>query len=106
MQKLQKAGLTLNDKCEFSKDSEKFLGHIIDGKRIHIDPEKVKAINNYPQPTNVTELQRLMGMLNQLAKFTPNLASVMEPLRALLKKNTQGHGAISKKKHSNKYNCY
>ena len=51
----------------------KFLGHIIDGKGIHIDPEKVKAINNYPQPTNVTELQRLMGMLNQLAKFTPNL---------------------------------
>ena len=89
MQKLQKAGLTLNDKCEFSKDSVKFLGHIIDGKGIHIDPEKVKAINNYPQPTNVTELQRLMGMLNQLAKFTPNLASVTEPLRALLKKNTQ-----------------
>ena len=89
MQKLQKAGLTLNEKCEFSKDSIKFLGHIIDGNGIHIDPEKVTAINNFPQPNNVTELQRLMGMLNQLAKFTPNLASITEPLRALLKKTTQ-----------------
>nr|KAG5700450.1 hypothetical protein BaRGS_010363 [Batillaria attramentaria] len=75
MQRLQDAGLTLNDKCEFSKPSIKFLGHIIDSAGIRPDPAKIEAIQNYPAPSNVTELQRFLGMLNQLAKFTPNIAS-------------------------------
>ena len=87
--KLQKAGLTLNEKCEFSRDSVRFLGHVIDRNGIHMDPEKLKAIKEFPQPSNIHEVQRLLGMLNQLAKFTPNLASVTEPIRALLKKDTQ-----------------
>ena len=44
----------------------------------------MEAINNFPPPTNITELQRFMGMTNQLAKFMPNLASITAPLRSLL----------------------
>ena len=36
LQRLHAAGLTLN-KCEFSKPSIKFLGHIIDASGIHAD---------------------------------------------------------------------
>ncbi|GFR81911.1 transposon Ty3-G Gag-Pol polyprotein [Elysia marginata] len=32
LQRLQEAGLTLNEKCAFSKPSVRFLGHIIDGQ--------------------------------------------------------------------------
>ena len=32
---LQEAGLTLNDKCKFSKSSVRFLAHIIDGSWLH-----------------------------------------------------------------------
>ena len=40
-------------------------------------------------PTNMTELRRFLGMLNQLSKFAPNLADKTEPLRDLLiKTNT------------------
>ena len=35
----------------------------------------------------MTELQRFMGMCNQLAKFLPNLSETNEPLRQLLKKH-------------------
>ena len=35
-------------------------------------------------PQNVSELRRFLGMVNQLGKFLPNLATVTEPLRALL----------------------
>ena len=86
LQKLQDAGLTLNEKCEFRKPSVKFLGHIIDGDGIRADPDKIKAITDFPPPTNITELQRFLGMTNQLAKFMPNLAEINTPLRQLLRK--------------------
>ena len=54
LQRLREAGVTLKGKCEFSKTSIKFLGHTIDAKSIHIDPDKVKAIRKFPAPTNIT----------------------------------------------------
>ena len=78
LSRLREAGLTLKEKCEFSKGSVRFLGHIIDGQ----------GILNFPAPANVPELQRFLGMVNQLAKFTPELASQTEPLRQLLKRDS------------------
>ena len=43
--RIEAAGATLNpDKCEISKDSVKFLGHIIDSKGITVDPEKISVL--------------------------------------------------------------
>ena len=85
---LREAGVTLNEKCEFSKTSIKFLGHIIDANGIHVDPDKVQAIGKFPAPTNITELQRFMGMVNQLVKVIPSLADSNTPLCHLLHKDT------------------
>eukprot|EP00731_Ephydatia_muelleri_P002671 Em0001g2671a len=83
--RIQAAGVTLNDKkCVFSTTTVKFLGHIVDKFGIRADPEKTMAINKMAQPTNVTELSRFMGMINQLGKFSPNLASITQPLRELM----------------------
>ena len=35
-------------------------------------------------PSSVTELRRFMGMVNQLSKFSPNIAHISKPLRDLL----------------------
>ena len=86
MGRIKEAGLTLNEKCEFSQKSVKFLGHVIDADGIRPDPEKVEAITRYPAPTNVTELQRFFGMVNFLGKFIPGMAHKTEPLRQLLRK--------------------
>lgn len=89
LKKLQDAGLTLNaKKCEFSKTEVTYLGHVITGHGIRADPRKVKAIQDFPVPKTVQELQRFQGMVNQLAKFVPGLAQFNSPLRALLRKNT------------------
>ena len=37
-------------------------------------------------PTTVSELRRFLGMVNQLGKFSHNLAQITQPLRELLKK--------------------
>ena len=54
----------------FSTTTVMFLGHIVDKFGIRADPEKTMAINKMAQPTNVTELRRFMGMINQLGKFS------------------------------------
>ena len=66
----------------------KFLGHLIDEKEIRADPDKVSAIVEMKPPTNVSELRRLMGMTNQLGKFSQNLAELTQPLRQLLTKKS------------------
>ena len=46
------------------------------------------GIENFPQPQNVTELKRFLGMVNHLAKFIPEL-TVAHPLYELLKGDTE-----------------
>ena len=88
LHRLQEAGLTLNDKCEFSKSSIRFLAHIIDGSGLHADPLKTSAIAQFPEPSDVNGLQRFMGMVNHLCKFVPRLADLSDPLRQLLRKDS------------------
>ena len=77
------------EKCEFSKTSLTFLGHVIDKEGVHPDPQKTDATSKMKPPKDVTELRRFLGMVNQLGKFTPRLAELTHPLRELLgKRNT------------------
>jgi len=87
-ERIKNAGTTLNaDKCEFSVDNVKFLGHIIDNTGIHPDSDKVCAIQQLNTPTNVTELCRFLGTVTYLSKFTSNLSQKVKSLRDLLSKN-------------------
>ena len=90
LQRLQGAGMTLNvEKCQFSQTSLSFLGHIIDNSGIRPDPNKVKAIVAVKKPTNISDVRRYLGMVNQLSKFAPNLAEMTQPLRDLLVKGRE-----------------
>jgi len=45
------SGLKLkSSKCYFARSSVKYLGHIVSGKSVHVDPEKVERIFKYPAP--------------------------------------------------------
>ena len=64
------------------------LGHRIDAEGFHPVGAKVKAIKEAPSPTNPTELKSFLGMLNFYGKFMPDLATTLEPLHELLRKDT------------------
>ena len=53
------------------------------------DNEKVRAINDMPAPTDKKGVERLLGTVNYLGKFIPNLATVTEPIRMLLRKDVE-----------------
>jgi len=48
------------------------------------DPRKTAAISAMKAPSSVTELRRFMGMVNQMSKFSPNIAQISKPLHDLL----------------------
>lgn len=44
-------------KCSFFKSEVEYLGHIISGDHIKPDPKKLKAVNDWPEPANNTQVQ-------------------------------------------------
>ena len=63
--RLEDAGLRLKkNKCVFMAPSVTYLGHKIDGEGLHPIAEKVKAVNDAPNPRNVQELKSYLGLLN------------------------------------------
>ena len=61
-----------------------FLETWFDSNGILPDPEKTKAIHELPAPTSPSQLRRFMGMINQLNKFSPQIAEVSKLLWELL----------------------
>ena len=88
LQAIRISGLKLRkDKCQFNKNELTFLGHLISANGTSPDPRKIDAILNMPEPNNVKELQRFLGMITYLGKFIPKLSDETAPLRTLLEKD-------------------
>ena len=49
-------------KCEFWLKEVTFLGHIFTIEGVKLDPKKVKAISEWKQPTNVTEIHSFLRL--------------------------------------------
>eukprot|EP00833_Pecoramyces_ruminatium_P008145 jgi/Orpsp1_1/1182177/evm.model.c7180000080193.1 len=76
-------------KCEFSTTKTTFLGHVISDKGISMDPNKVKAIMDWPIPSNITEVQSFLGLCNYYRRFIKNFAEIAKPLHNLTRKNVE-----------------
>jgi len=66
--------------------SGKFLGFIITSKGIHLDPGKVKSIQDIQPPKNLKELIGLQGRLAYIYRFIINLSGHCQPFTRLMKK--------------------
>ncbi|KAG5892037.1 hypothetical protein JTB14_029667 [Gonioctena quinquepunctata] len=78
---LENSNLTINvSKCIFSTTKIKFLGFVFSKDP---DPEKVQSFTNLQPPNNLSKVRSLLGMLNYVEKFLPNLAENTKILRDL-----------------------
>lgn len=80
-ERLSEASLTINvEKSHFLRSSLRYLGFVIDGKGLRTDPEKVKAIMEYPRPTTSTEIKRFVGLASWYRRFIRNFAIIAAPI--------------------------
>ncbi|KAL1454662.1 hypothetical protein WDU94_010876 [Cyamophila willieti] len=73
-------------KFQFMNTKIKYLGHIFSEQGCELDPDRVEAISELKPPTNVKELRSMLGMINYVRDFIPNMSDLTAPLRELLKK--------------------
>ena len=78
-------------KFELRAPEVQYVGHVISKDGIKVSPEKVRAIQEMPAPTDVAGVKRVLGLVQYLAKFIPNLSDVSDPLRILVKNDVQWH---------------
>ena len=83
-ERLAKAGLKLKpSKCEFFRDSLRYLGHVVSPKGIATDPKKIEAIQRWPVPRTVTDVRSFIGFTNYYRRYIKDYAKVSRPLHEL-----------------------
>ena len=70
-------------KCEFGKTSLIYLGHIVGGGELKLDPSKVDVILNWPRTKPITEVRYFLGVAQYWRKFIANFSLIATPLYAL-----------------------
>jgi len=65
-----------------------FLGDKLSNQGIQPDSETIKAIIEMESPTDKKGAQRVMGMVNYIGKFIPNLSARTSHIRQLLQKTS------------------
>ena len=74
-------------KIQLKKSEVTYMGNIIGNGVVKQDYEKVRAIVEMPGPTRKKDIQRLLGMLNYLSQYIPDMSTITVPLRNLFKKD-------------------
>lgn len=84
---------------QYKQIEVKFLGLKFNEKGMSPDSERVEVIKKLKNPSNKKELQQILGVVNYLRQFIPNVSEIIGPMRNLLKKDsmrnqTEGHKNI------------
>ncbi|XP_032218641.2 uncharacterized protein K02A2.6-like [Nematostella vectensis] len=88
LQRCREKGVKLNrEKLKLRCSEVDFMVHVISSDGLKPDPAKLQGIKEMPPPTCKQNVKRLLGMVNYLQRFAPNLSEVTTPLRDLPKED-------------------
>jgi len=66
-----------------------FLGVVIGPNRIEKEKEKVDNILSQPEPKNMRDIRKFLGLANYYRRFIKNFAQVARPINTLTQKDVK-----------------
>lgn len=72
------------EKCEFHSQSDSFLGFVVQAGQVRADPEKVRAVVEWPRPATGWQLQCFLRFANFYRRFIRNYSRLALPLTQLI----------------------
>nr|GEU85696.1 hypothetical protein [Tanacetum cinerariifolium] len=70
-----------------TKEEHEFLGHVINRDGIHVDPSKIKAVEDWEAPRNPFEVRSFLGLAGYYRRFIENFSKIAKPLTVLPQKS-------------------
>jgi hypothetical protein len=74
-------------KCEFWMEEVAFLGHMLSGNGVVVDPSKIEAVSKWQSPKSVTEIRSFLGLAGYYRRIIENFSKTVKPMTELLKSN-------------------
>jgi hypothetical protein len=76
-------------KCEFHQTTVEHLGMIVLNKGFCLDKLKIQAVQEWPTPNTVKQVQSFIGFANFVQSFVANFSQIACPLHNLVKKEVK-----------------
>jgi RNase H-like domain found in reverse transcriptase/Integrase zinc binding domain len=76
-------------KCDFVKTELSFLRHIVSADGLNVDPKKVAAVQHWPTPSDIGQVQAILGLGNYFRNFIQGYNNLVHPLNDLLRKEAK-----------------
>jgi len=70
-------------KCDIYSDKIPYLGHVISKEVIFVNPDKIKAIMEWPIPKDITYVRYLMGIIGYYQIFIEGLSKIAYSITSL-----------------------
>ena len=72
------------EKCEFHSELVEYLGYILSPSGLTMSDDKIKIIQDWPEPKKVKDIQSFLGFANFYHWFIFNYLDIVIPLARLI----------------------
>lgn len=82
--RLRAANLTLNvKKCHLFQTKVSYLGHIVSGEGVAVDPDKIHVVQQWPAPSDKHQLRSFLGLCSYYRRYVKMFGDMAKPLTRL-----------------------
>ena len=90
LRRLEENGLYVKpEKCVWKVKKIGFLGVVIGFSGIEIEKEKVDRVLSWPEPRNMKDIRKFLGLTNYYRRFIKDFAQVARPTNVLTRKDVK-----------------